>query len=130
MRNLCSLFLLIVALPIVGGCSSGRSEPKPTTQNVVGKVVLKDGSAFTKGGAVEFRHDEKEGVTAQGEIKPDGDFQLYTVTADHKVKGAVEGSYTVTIIPTAPDQNVQPITLNKKYSVSAGENQLTLVIGD
>ncbi len=130
MRIYCGIIVFVVTLPSIGGCTKAHVEPKPQTQKVDGKVVLKDGSAFTKGGAIEFRHDEKEGVSAQGEIKADGAFQLYTVTAQHKVIGAVEGSYTVTIIPPAPDQNVQPIAIRKKYSVAPGDNQLTVVIGD
>ena len=112
------------------GCSRGFVEVKPQTHKVEGKVTYKDGKAYTDGGAIEFRHTTTEGMSATGEIQPDGSFKLQTVTAQHKVPGAIEGTYQVTILPPAPDQNVRIISLQKKYDVVAGANQLTVFVDD
>ncbi len=119
------LFLLIL-IPLVG-CNR-KTEPPPITQKVGGTVVFKDAKPFSGGGTIEFRHETKSGATAISGILPDGKFDLFTMTAQHKVPGAQEGSYTVTITPASEDQNVQPINIKKKYVIAVGENELTVVI--
>jgi hypothetical protein len=52
------------------------------------------------------------------------------MTAQKKVPGAVEGTYTITIIPPAADQNIKLIELKKKYNVTKGDNNLTVVVDE
>lgn len=109
------------------GC--GRRNPPPRTYKVEG-VVVKSGEPYTAGGAIEFCHETLVGATSIGEIGPDGKFVLYTLTDQHKVEGAQEGSHTVTIIPASRQQNVQPIFLKKKYVVETADNKLTVDVDD
>lgn len=120
--------VLSVMFLLMCGCSQRHEEPKPETHKVQGKVVYSGGKNYTDGGVIEFRHETQIGATSIGLIEPNGTFSLQTSTAQHKVQGAMEGAYTVTIIPSAPDQNVQPIPIKKKYNIATGDNNLTVVI--
>jgi hypothetical protein len=128
-RFVASVAILTFALTLVA-CTPNHGEPVPETQKVEGKVTYKDGRSFTEGGAIEFRHAEKEGVFARGDIDKSGTFKLHTMTAQKKVPGAVEGTYTITIIPPAADQNIKLIELKKKYNVTKGDNNLTVVVDE
>src|SRR4029079_17797565 len=118
------LFLVVAALC---GCSRGApTEPPPTTYKVEGQV-LQSGKPFAGGGAIEFLADGKR---ALGDIQADGTFVLRTLTAQHNVPGASEGSHTVTILPASKSQNVRPIVLKKKYVVAPKDNHLTIQVDD
>ena len=71
-----------------------------------------------------------ENRLAMAMIQPDGSFALYSLTAQHRVTGAEAGLYTILIYPKSEDQNVIPYTLSKKYTVAAGENNLTIVLDE
>lgn len=106
------------------GCGQAPSEPLPKTYKVEGKI-LKKGQPYSGGGVIEFIADGKRSL---GDIQPDGTFLLRTVTAQHNVAGASEGQHAVTILPASKDQSAAPISLKKKYAVTAGDNQLTILV--
>ena len=122
------VLLSILFWPLVG-CKQDQERP-PTTHKVEGKVVYRDGKAFTTGGAIEFRHETVDGAASRGTIKPDGTFDLYTMTAQNKLPGAQEGSHIVTIFPTTTDKTAQPISVKKKYVIVAGDNSVTVQLND
>jgi hypothetical protein len=111
-------------------CAQPTTETRPATYKVEGKVVRKDGKPYTEGGVIEFVPDPTKGVRSLGQINPDGTFSLHTVTAQHRVEGATAGPHTVTVSPPAPDQNVRTFVLTKKYTVTPGENKMTVELED
>jgi hypothetical protein len=130
MRSLTILEGCFLLIGVAGGCSPARVEERPVTHKVTGKVIYKGGKAYSKSGAIEFRHETQSGATSIGEIQSDGSFELRTVTAHHRLVGALEGAHFVTIIPVSPNQDIQPILLAKKYAVAPGDNQLIVEIED
>jgi len=130
MRVLTAVIAILPVTMLATGCSPQPTEPRPETYKVEGKVVRKNGQAYTEGGVIEFVHDTTKGVRSLGQINPDGTFSLHSVTAQHRVEGATAGPHTVTVSPPAPDQNVRTLVLTKKYTVAPGENKLTIELED
>ncbi|MSU76460.1 MAG: hypothetical protein EXS16_00030 [Gemmataceae bacterium] len=121
--------IVVLACSLIG-CTPTNREPPPVTTKVDGKVVQANGKAFTEGGTIEFRNETKPGVTSISGIQPDGAFSLYSIKGQHKVPGAEEGSYEVTITPSSQDQNVRSMVLKKKVVVGPGDNDLTIQMED
>ncbi len=89
------VFLVAVALALRSGCSRGGL----STYRAGGKVTFPDGTPVT-GGWVEFRAANPDSpVSARGQIKPDGSFQLTTYYPDD---GAIEGEHQALVIPPMP----------------------------
>jgi hypothetical protein len=129
MRSGPILFVFFLLLGALCGCQGPLREPRPVTHKAAGRVVHKDGKPFTRGGVIVFQHEGTRGMNCQGTIKEeDGTFELYSLTAQHRVTGAPEGQYTVVINPKAEGHERVSWTLAKKYSITAGENDLTIVI--
>ena len=122
---------LLLSVSIVG-CNRGPVEPTPITHKVTGRITHQDGKEYSGRGVIQFVHATKDGVRAISEVKTDGSFELHTLTAQHKVLGAEEGTYNVTIIPHSDDQtkSVPSISVAEPYIVSAGENTITVKIGN
>ena len=129
-RVFVSAWLLIMASVV--GCSQGPVEPKPVTHKVTGRIVHQDGKDYSGRGVIQFVHATKDGVRAISDVKADGSFELYTLTAQHKVPGAEEGTYKVTIIPHSDDQtqSVPSIPVAEPIEVSAGDNKLNVKISN
>jgi hypothetical protein len=121
---------LMVAMIASTGCTSQNREPIPITHAAEGKVVHKNDAPYTKGGAIEFVHSTKPGVRAVSHVNERGEFELHTITAQQKLKGAEEGTYKVQIFPKSEDQNVTPIMLSKTFVIAAGVNKLTVNVDD
>lgn len=129
MRIILSTAGFVLACSLLG-CTQPNREPPPVTTKVNGKVVHANGKAYTEGGMIEFRNESKPGVTSISGIQPDGTFSLYSLKGQHKVSGAEEGSYEVTITPNSQDQNVRSMVLKKKVVVAPGDNDLTIQLED
>jgi hypothetical protein len=127
MRIILPLGLALLLGPTLLGCGPER-EQRPVTHKVSGTVVQRDGTAFTKGGVISFQHDTNQGITSRGEIKPDGTFRVYSLSANHKVDGAQEGPHSITILPASDDQQTAPLQLRRKYIVEQGDNNLTIAL--
>lgn len=128
MRGSGFAFVVLVGSTALLGCNNRQLEPKPETHKVTGTIVLKNGKSYAEGGSIQFQPEN--GASSMGIINEQGAFELYTVTADHRVEGALEGTHTVTIMPLSADQDGRSILLRKKYKVGPGDNNLTIVIED
>jgi hypothetical protein len=119
---------LLTLLFVVTGCGPQQRAATPTTHKVEGKIVQRNGAPYTGGGLISFQHQTQHGVTCNGLIKPDGSFALHSITADHKVPGALEGTYVVSVLPDSQSQDVQAVRLSKTYAVQPGGNDLTITL--
>jgi hypothetical protein len=65
-------------------------------------------------------------------IGDDGTFELATTHAlsQKKAKGAPSGAYTITYLPPGETQDVMPVTLPDKVTISSGPNELAIELGD
>jgi hypothetical protein len=86
MRLFCTAFAALVLLT-AAGCGGGKYP-------VRGTVTLDDGTPLTKGMVVVERRDGGAPVTARGEIKSDGSYELST---DKAGDGVPTGKYRVLI---------------------------------
>src|SRR5205085_8237455 len=100
-------FLLLVA----PGCDKANSTLYP----VHGKVTLADGQPLAKGMVIFERRDGGGVITARGDLKPDGTFQLGT---NKPGDGAPTGKYRVLIKPAdisdVPDEE-RTLPFDNKY---------------
>lgn len=80
----------IVAL-LLAGCQDGLH-----TYAVTGQVTYADGSPLP-GGVIELKSVQQEGISAKGEIGPDGTFSALSTFAEGD--GAVAGEHLVMIAP-------------------------------
>jgi hypothetical protein len=87
-RVLVATALLLLLLGSIG-CDSG-----PKLYPVGGTVTLEDGSPLTKGMVVFENKQAEVAVTARGEVKPDGSYQLSTYKPGD---GVPQGKYRVQI---------------------------------
>jgi hypothetical protein len=94
-------FVAVAALAGLVGCKSSYHLAYP----VEGTVTLADGKALTHG-TVEFRSEEPatEGLTARGEIRPDGTYKLTTRIDGKERVGAVAGRHRVIVRPPDPPE--------------------------
>src|SRR5262249_54190950 len=92
-----------VAATLAGliGCKSSYHLAHP----VEGTVTLADGKALTRG-TVEFRSEEPAttGLTARGEIRPDGSYKLTTHIDGKERVGAAAGRHKVTVRRPEPPE--------------------------
>jgi len=110
------------------GCARQTAKPPPPTQKVEGIVLRKDGKPVT-GGGVEFRHATNPEFVSLGEVGADGRFTLRTMGGVSDAGGAQEGEHTVTYTPAASKQEEMiPVTLSKKYTIKAGDNNITVTL--
>lgn len=119
---------VLVGLVVVAALGCGETVPIHKTYAVRGKVLRKNGEPFS-GGAIQFQSASNPNLSAMGEIQADGSYALSSFAGDQKLDGAAEGSYRVTIVPPMPpDQNVEPITLPKEYTVQPQDNEITITL--
>src|SRR6202044_3871841 len=87
---------------LAGGCSkSGETLPK---MNPVKGTITHNGSPVGAG-FVRFMPVEYSDLIVNGEVAPNGTFELQTVVnKDKRVKGAPAGNYNVTYSPAGKDQ--------------------------
>jgi hypothetical protein len=86
----CGAMMVLLSTLIVG-CDGSGVDLYP----VRGRVEFADGTPLT-GGSVSFRSDQVAGgVTARGQIRPDGTFSLTTFTPDD---GAVPGKHQALVV--------------------------------
>jgi hypothetical protein len=118
-------------LALLAGCGSQTANEIPPTAAVRGKVLRHDQTPFP-GGSIEFRSKGRTDLTLVGEIESDGTFSsLRTLSANEQAAGAVEGTYTVTVMPKLSgkpeDQHAMPIDVPGEFKIAAsGENDLTI----
>jgi hypothetical protein len=126
MRRAC---VIALALAPLAGCAEPRYPAR-------GTVALDDGTRVIKGVVVFERLEGGSAVTARGEIKPDGGFEL---TTDKPGDGVPAGRYRVLINPLdlsdVPDEE-KPLPYDAKYlkfqtsgltaEVKAGPNEVPL----
>jgi hypothetical protein len=118
--------LTMLMVMIAAGCAGTKA---PKTYTAKGKIVYTDGKPLA-GGLIQFEPDKDAGASIYGEVGPDGTFSLYTLFDGQKVSGAVEGKYSVLVVPPiAASQAVQPVTLPDRYTVQPHDgNEFTITI--
>jgi hypothetical protein len=112
---------------VVSGC---KGVQLPKTYPATGSVQYADGRPM-KGGLVQFMPVDAESagtLRVSGVIKEDGTFALETVKDKHKLTGAPEGEYRVSIIPPLHGEHkgLPPIELPGTTKVEAKENEIPL----
>jgi hypothetical protein len=106
-RPACRAAALLLVLGVLG--CGGRPYP------VRGTVTLEDGTPVTAGMVSFETKDAEKPVTARGEIKPDGSYELSTYKAGD---GALPGVYRVAVTPPAqsPDLPVTKPPYDARYT--------------
>jgi hypothetical protein len=106
-RPVCRAAALLLLLGAVG-CGA---RPYP----VRGTVTLEDGTPVTSGMVSFETKDVEKPITARGEIKPDGSYELGTYKPGD---GALPGVYRVTVTPLAqnPDLPVPKPAYDARYT--------------
>ena len=101
-----------VALLLLGAAGCGSR-----LQKVRGKVTYPDGRPVTEGMVVFETRDDKEPITARGEIQPDGSYQLSTFKPGD---GARLGKHRVLVAPkfdpNAVDGPAKPPPFDPRYA--------------
>jgi len=80
----------LAALALAAGCGKGELPTAP-----VSGTVTFNGQPLTSG-KVEFK-SETHGISAWGNIQPDGTYQLYTYGSEKSPDGAVLGKHKVAV---------------------------------
>ena len=126
MKLIKPLLLMTPLLLLAPGCQS--STPPPTTHPVHGKVLVNN--ELLTDGAVEFQALAEPSWSALADIQSDGTFSLSTLHEGKRIAGALPGEYRVTIVFAARKEQDKraPITLEKTYTVTAGENNFTIEV--
>lgn len=97
-------------LMAVTGCGGRKVVPVAGTATVDGKTLTR--------GVVSFNPDPAKGnnvrISATGQVKGDGRYEIFTDDGRKVIKGAPLGWYKVTI--TAPGGDDRPLPVNAKYS--------------
>jgi hypothetical protein len=131
LRSSAKLSGVVVLLGACGLTGCGPSLPK--TYPVTGRVVQKNGRAFT-GGSVTFKSVSDETIIADGEIGPDGTFSLRTKMHGLDKPGAAAGEHHVMVEDpkrnVAPDGQLRitPLLVSKTCTVEAKDNDLTIEV--
>ena len=126
---------LPICLVLLLGCSSGgRPEGKLPELHPVRGTVTRSGQTVA-GGLLQFRADPVAGssdLIVTTAIGDNGSFELSTTHAlsQRKAKGAPAGEYTITYLPPGETQDVMPVTLRDKVTISSGPNELAIELGD
>ncbi len=129
MRKLATHTLLLIAACCMVGCGNGN----PTTHQVTGTVVFKDGSPLSDG-SVEFETKlEGKPITAIGQIGSDGKFTLGTFEA---ADGALPGKHRVAVFlqneignkHERPDK-LPPLVLDPRFS-DFNTSKLEFTVGE
>ncbi len=99
----------------------------PVTYPVKGRLLVKTGQPV-QGGVVQIVSTGAVPMSAMGEVRPDGTFELTVLSqAGEKFSGAQAGEYTVTYIPVMSEaQTEQPVNLPQPITIEARENTLEL----
>src|SRR5262245_1588899 len=117
-----------LSLAMLLGCQENKPKGDlPPLHPAKGKVVR--GGTPVGGGLVQFQTDPAmPDLIVNSEVKPDGTFELQTLHAlsQKKAPGAPAGTYTVTYLPPATDQNIVPVIPAQTYPIQAGTNELTI----
>jgi hypothetical protein len=122
-----------VLLVGLAGCSPDKPQGElPPLQPAMGTVVR--GGKAAGPGLVQFRAEpDKPDLVVNGEVRADGTFELQTLhaTSQKKGKGAPAGTYRVTYIPAATEQNqmVTPVEVPLPVTIKDGPNELTVELG-
>src|SRR5580658_3969893 len=119
----------------LAGCGNSAL---PRTHPASGMVVYPDGKPIKGGGSIQFVSADDPTLRISGEIKPNGSFVLRTVRDNEQAPGAPLGEFEVTIQPKlAVDPRgvelgahrvAEPIVLERKQKIHAGENQMKIEI--
>ena len=120
-----SACLLIAAF--AAGCGTTPVAPPPVTHPVKGRLLDKAGQPVT-GGALQIVSSNDIPVSAMGEVRPDGTFELAVLSkSGQKLAGAEAGQYKATYIPVmSAAQTEAPIDLPQPITIEARENVLEL----
>jgi hypothetical protein len=124
--------ILPCCLALLLGCSgSGRPGGElPPLVPARGEVTR--GGQPVPGGLVQFRPvkaaSAHSNLIVTSQVGADGTFELATTHAlsQTKGRGAPPGDYTVTYLPPGESQDVVPVTLPGKVTITNGPNNLTL----
>jgi hypothetical protein len=121
---------LFVTSVLLGMLAFGCGEPGKQYQFHPVKGVVLKGKTPQKGGTIRFTLPDDPNFVATSPIGEDGTFKLQTNTTNpaRTVSGAPEGMYQVTVAmpAAAPNQTFPSLTAPEKYSVKAGDNDLTV----
>jgi hypothetical protein len=117
----------------VAGCSPGKPEGELPPLHPAKGTVVRGGKA-AGAGTVQFRAEpDNPDLIVNGEVRADGTFDLQTLHArsQKKAPGAPAGTYRVTYIPAATEQNqlVVPVELPQPVIIKEGPNELTVELG-
>jgi hypothetical protein len=118
----------VVALAVMGtSCGSGKSYK---FNPVKGRVLL--GTNPLTGGTIRFTNAGDSNLIASSPIASDGTFSLKTstTTSGRTSAGAPEGTYQVIVSmpPPAPNRPFPSMTAPESYTVTAGDNDITVVL--
>jgi hypothetical protein len=109
-----SRFWRVAPLALLLGFATGCGGPQP----VRGTVTLEDGTPLTKGMVVFESMAGDNKITARGDIRPDGTFQLGTYKPGD---GVPPGKYRVLIAPRDDMEDIdspnrKPLAFDRRYS--------------
>jgi hypothetical protein len=98
--------MLICGLSFVAGC--GGAGPQTRVFPVKGVVRDEDGRPFGRG-MIDFRSQDLQGLSINGELGPEGQFSLRTMHDAGAVQGAPAGTYAAIIMPRLDGDQTQRI---------------------
>ena len=98
MRGWCARTLVLAPVPLLLGWTFAPGSNDATLAQVSGRMTFADRPC---GGMIYFLPEDKSGISAMGELEPDGSFQLY-VNGQPDLRGALTGTYRVVVQPRVP----------------------------
>jgi hypothetical protein len=97
MRGWCARTLVLAPVPLLLGWTFAPGSNDATLAQVSGRMTFADRPC---GGMIYFLPEDKSGISAMGELEPDGSFQLYVNGSRGRgQRGALPGRYRVFFHP-------------------------------
>jgi hypothetical protein len=124
-------FAVLAGLCLLVGCAGDKPHGDlPPMHHAHGKVI--HNGMPVAGGHIQFQAEPATpDLIVNAEVRPDGTFELQTLHAlsQKKAIGAPAGTYRVTYMPPATDQNIVPVIPTETFVIKEGLNELTIDLG-